>query len=61
LAYLSLAGLQDSVPSGDENYCSACFTAEYPTPLGDKLEQEMELFEPVGAGPAASGKATRRR
>ena len=60
LAYLSLKGLQSSVPAGDENYCSACFTAQYPTPLGDELEHQMELFTPVGAGPAASGKATRR-
>jgi amidophosphoribosyltransferase len=61
LAYLSLAGLQRAVPHGSEDYCSACFTAQYPTPLGDELEAQMELFTPVGAGPAASGKATRKR
>jgi amidophosphoribosyltransferase len=52
LAYLSHAGLQRSLPDGDVSYCAACFTGEYPTPLGSELESEMELFEPVGAGPA---------
>ena len=52
LAYLSHAGLKRSLPGGDLSYCDACFTAEYPTPLGSELESQMELFEPVGAGPA---------
>ena len=52
LAYLSHAGLQRSLPDGDVSYCGACFTGEYPTPLGTELESEMELFEPVGSGPA---------
>ena len=52
LAYLSHAGLQRSLPGGDVSYCDACFTGEYPTPLGSELKSQMELFEPVGDGPA---------
>ena len=52
LAYLSHAGLQRSLPGGDVSYCDACFTGEYPTPLGSELKSQKELFEPVGAGPA---------
>ncbi len=52
LAYLSHAGLQRSLPDGDVSYCGACFTGEYPTPLGSELESQMELFEPAGSGPA---------
>ena len=52
LAYLSLDGLRGSVTGDDESYCVACFTADYPTPLGDELSAQMELFTPAGAGPA---------
>jgi len=52
LAYLSHDGLKRSLPDGDTKYCGACFTADYPTPLGSDLELQMELFQPVGAGPA---------
>ena len=54
IAYLSHAGLRRSLPDGDTAYCGACFTGEYPTPLGSELEHQMELFQPVGAGPAKS-------
>jgi amidophosphoribosyltransferase len=52
LSFLSHEGLKRSLPDGDTKYCGACFTAEYPTPLGSDLELQMELFQPVGAGPA---------
>lgn len=54
LAYLSHEGLKRSLPDGDTAYCGACFTAEYPTELSSAIEARMELFQPVGAGPARS-------
>ena len=57
LAYLTHAGLQRSLPDGDAAYCGACFTADYPTPLGSELEAQMEQFEPVGAGPAKTNRS----
>jgi len=57
LAYLSHAGLQRSLPDGDVSYCGACFTGEYPTPLGSEIESQMELFEPAGAGPATTNRS----
>ena len=53
LAYLSLEGLRRAVTGGDDKYCTACFTGEYPTALSDELSTQMELFTPAGAGPAA--------
>ncbi|MFQ5744448.1 MAG: amidophosphoribosyltransferase [Acidobacteriota bacterium] len=58
LAYLSLEGLQRAVSMGEKHYCTACFTGDYPTSLGDELEHQMELFTPVGAGPACGGAAS---
>ncbi len=52
LAYLSHEGLQRALPDGDTAYCGACFTTEYPIPLGSELKQQLKLFQPVGAGPA---------
>jgi amidophosphoribosyltransferase len=54
LAYLSHEGLQRSLPDGDTAYCGACFTEEYPTELGTAQVAQMELFQPIGAGPACS-------
>ncbi len=54
LAFLSHDGLRRALPDGDTAYCGACFTAEYPTELGTELEAQMDLFQPVGAGPAHS-------
>jgi len=48
LAYLSLEGLQRALGRPASEYCRACFTGEYPIPVGDvgaKLR-----FEPVAAG-----------
>ncbi|MFC1692348.1 amidophosphoribosyltransferase [Candidatus Latescibacterota bacterium] len=33
LGYLSLEGLVKSVPNGENSYCTACFSGEYPTSL----------------------------
>jgi len=56
LAYLSHEGLKRALPDGDTAYCGACFTAEYPTELGTEHVAQMELFQPVGAGPANNNK-----
>jgi len=39
LGYLSLAGLLEAVPGGDESYCHACFSGEYPTELPSSASQ----------------------
>jgi amidophosphoribosyltransferase len=54
LAYLSLDGLRNSVSPQSDRYCVACFTGCYPTPLSTELEAQMDLFLPVGAGPAGN-------
>ena len=58
LVYLSLEGLQQAVPQGGSTFCDACFTADYPTPLSSELERQLELFTPVGAGPACTRSQT---
>ena len=52
LEYLSHEGLMRALPDGETAYCGACFTTDYPIPLGSELKQQMDLFQPVGAGPA---------
>jgi len=37
LGYLSLEGLQEAVGSDKENYCLACYTANYPTAIQEPL------------------------
>ena len=32
LGYLSLDGMLESVPTGPEGFCHACFSGDYPTP-----------------------------
>ena len=54
LAYLTLDRLRAAVPAGECDYCVACFTGEYPTPLGGDLDRQLELFEPAGHGPAVT-------
>ena len=46
LGYLSREGLLKAVGGEDRNYCSACFSGEYPIPF-PKLKQEpqLDLFE----------------
>lgn len=39
LRYLSLKGLKNSVPNGDNSYCSACFSGKYPTKLPPDLQK----------------------
>jgi len=43
LAYLSLEKLLDSVPTDDrKNYCTACFSGEYPTDVECNSKEEFE-------------------
>jgi len=37
LGYLSLDGLVKSVPNGDNSYCTACFSGNYPTELPEEF------------------------
>ncbi len=47
LAYLSMEGLMRSVKAFDpEEYCTACFTGEYPIPFQDTQRHQLSLFEP---------------
>ncbi|MFC1649975.1 amidophosphoribosyltransferase [Candidatus Latescibacterota bacterium] len=39
LGYLSVEGLQNSVPNKENSYCNACFTAEYPTTLPEDCKK----------------------
>ncbi len=47
LAYLSLEGMQQSVSSDADSYCTACWTGEYREPLTDLERQQAELFTAV--------------
>ncbi len=49
LAYLSLQGLLDSLGQAPESYCTACWTGEYPVPIGARAAGQSELF-PLPAG-----------
>jgi amidophosphoribosyltransferase len=33
LGYLSIGGLKKAVGRGDQGYCDACFTGNYPVPV----------------------------
>jgi len=42
LGYLTLDGLESSLPSANQTFCTACLSGDYPTPVGDSkfvLEQ----------------------
>jgi amidophosphoribosyltransferase len=51
LAYLSLAGLLKAVNSGDNEFCTACYTGKYPLGFVDGMpnpketEQQLDLWE----------------
>lgn len=46
LGHLSPEGLLDAVgESGDDNYCSACFTGRYPVPLETTARRQLRLIE----------------
>ncbi len=46
LEYLSIEGMRSAVPNGEHNYCTACFSGQYPIPINtdtDKLQCELPL------------------
>ena len=46
LAYLSHEGMMQAVGAeGGEGHCSACFTGDYPVPLGDRAHPGGELVQ----------------
>ncbi|MBI3953209.1 MAG: amidophosphoribosyltransferase, partial [Chloroflexi bacterium] len=47
LGYLSMEGLLRAVGTARSNFCTACFTGEYPIPV--QLEMDKLALEPVGA------------
>ena len=54
LGYLSLEGLLDAVNGPNKNYCTACYSGDYPTEVGtytDKLHLECERIGTIGEGP----------
>lgn len=55
LTYLSLEGMLKAVGGTNQDTCSACFTARYPTPIPDFAEPGLLGSE--AGGPAADGAA----
>jgi amidophosphoribosyltransferase len=46
LAYLSIAGMYGFANGSGERFCDACFTGNYPVPLGDEVRtRQLHLFE----------------
>jgi amidophosphoribosyltransferase len=43
LGYLTLEGLESSLPAATQSFCTACLSGEYPTPIG---EQKFVLEQP---------------
>ncbi|MCB0833741.1 MAG: amidophosphoribosyltransferase [Bacteroidetes bacterium] len=46
LEYLSMEGMLSAVPNGEHNYCTACFSGNYPIPVDevtDKTQCELPL------------------
>ncbi|MCZ6726271.1 MAG: amidophosphoribosyltransferase [Acidobacteria bacterium] len=44
LGFLSLDGMKASLTSEDKGYCTACWTSEYPEPVGSEDRRQAELF-----------------
>lgn len=45
LQYLSLDGMLNVVPGGNDHYCHACFTNHYPIPFTKAEERQLGLFD----------------
>ena len=41
LAYLSLAGLLDSLGGAVDSYCTACWSGDYPVPIAERAQSEL--------------------
>jgi amidophosphoribosyltransferase len=47
IGYLSQEGLMSSVGEDEGEYCSACFSGNYPIPLPEEGQDQLRLFEKV--------------
>ena len=47
LRYLSHEALIASVKGEDQHFCSACFSGQYPIPVSEEEQEQMQLFEKV--------------
>jgi amidophosphoribosyltransferase len=45
VAYLSMEGMLKAAPHKDEQYCTACFSGEYPIPFSKEEIVQLGLFE----------------
>jgi amidophosphoribosyltransferase len=50
LAYLSWAGMLESTMQPTENFCSACFTGDYPIAIPDSIRRSKLILEAAGVG-----------
>lgn len=46
LAYLSWSAMLRATNANPDNFCSACFTGDYPIPVPDKLKRTKLILEP---------------
>jgi amidophosphoribosyltransferase len=56
LAYLSLDGLQEATGRGEDRFCRACLTGEYPTTIPDEMRNAKLRFEELAAAEAAAAR-----
>jgi amidophosphoribosyltransferase len=45
LSYLSWGGMLEATQDDTENFCSACFTGDYPVPVPELLKRSKLMFE----------------
>jgi amidophosphoribosyltransferase len=50
LAYLSWDGMLESTLQPTENFCSACFTGDYPIAIPDSIRRSKLILEAAGVG-----------
>lgn len=53
LGYLSVHGAKDAVAEGEDRFCTACFTGDYPIPVPDNLSK-MAFEDPPPVGELAT-------
>lgn len=49
LSYLSWEGMLEETHSGSENFCSACFTGNYPVPVPELVKRSKLMLEKLAA------------
>jgi len=53
LAYLSWAGMLDATQEDRDQFCSACFTGDYPIPVSERVQRSKLMLEQKRPQPAA--------